>query len=85
MATSKIAISLPPELLRLVDHECRARGMNRSEFIRHSIAAVFQRRAERDADAEYEEAYRKTPEDPVDSEIYLTMASAAIGSLPWDE
>lgn len=85
MTASKVAISLPPELLRLVDLECRARGMNRSEFIRFSVAALFQRRAEQAADAEYEEAYRRMPEDPADSEAYLAMAVSAIGSLPWDE
>lgn len=85
MTASKVAISLPPELLRLVDLECRARGMNRSEFIRFSVAALFQRRAERAADAEYEEAYRRMPEDPADSEAHLAMAASAIGSLPWDE
>jgi metal-responsive CopG/Arc/MetJ family transcriptional regulator len=85
MAVSKVAISLPPELLRLIDFECRARGINRSEFFRWAVSDLFRRRAERAADAEYEEAYRKHPEDPAESEAYLAIAAAAVGSLPWDE
>ena len=85
MAVSKVAISLPPELLRLIDLECRVRGTNRSEFIRSAVADLFRHRAERAADAEYDEAYRKFPEDPSESEAYLAMTSAALASLPWDE
>lgn len=85
MTVSKVAISLPPELLRLVDLECRTRGMNRSEFLRFAVTDLFRRRAERAADAEYEEAYRRLPENPADSEAYLAMAASAVGSLPWDE
>ena len=85
MAVSKVAISLPPELLRLVDLECRSRGISRSEFFRWAVNDLFRRRAERAADAEYEEAYRKHPEDPAESEAYLAMTTAAAASLSWDE
>lgn len=59
--------------------------MTRSEFFRWAVDDLFRRRAEREADAEYEEAYRRDPEDPADAEAYLAMASGAIASLPWDE
>lgn len=85
MAASKVAISLPPELLRLVDAECRARGMNRSEFIRFTVTDLFLRRTERTADEEYEEAYRRSPEDPADVEAFLALTTAALAGLPWDE
>lgn len=85
MATSKVAISLPPELLRLIDSECRRRSMTRSEFFRWAVDDLFRRRAEREADAEYEESYRRDPEDASVAQAYLAMASASIASLPWDE
>lgn len=85
MAASKVAISLPPELLRLIDFECQRRSMTRSEFFRWAVDELFRQRAEREADAEYEEAYRRDPEDPADADAYMTMAAASIAALPWDE
>lgn len=84
VAASKVAISLPPELLRLIDLECRARGMSRSEYIRSAVTDLLKRRAERAADADYDEAYRKMPEDPADAAAYLAMTASAVTSLPWD-
>lgn len=85
MAVSKIAISLPPELLRLIDVECRNRSMTRSEFFRWAVAEHLRRRADSDADSEYIDAYERIPEDPADAEAHLAMASSSIAALPWDE
>lgn len=53
--------------------------------MRWAVSDFFRRRAERAADAEYEEAYRKHPEDPAEADAHLAMASASLATLPWDE
>jgi metal-responsive CopG/Arc/MetJ family transcriptional regulator len=83
MATEKIAISLPKELLRLIDLGARSKGLSRSEFIRQAIAELFRRQEERAAAERYVEGYRRTPEDDQEIHEALQTATAALAQEPW--
>jgi metal-responsive CopG/Arc/MetJ family transcriptional regulator len=82
MASAKIAISLPEELLRLIDLD-RGSGMTRSEYFRRAIEDSIRRRAAAEASARYQAAYLAQPED--DDELAWSRASiAALAAEPWE-
>ncbi len=60
--STKIAISIPKELLRGVERERRSRGEGRSAFFRRAVEAYLQRECEREDIRRYVEGYRKHPE-----------------------
>lgn len=84
MASSKVAISLPEPLLRLVDLECRSRGISRSEFFRIAVDELFQRRRERDAARSYVAGYERDPEDEEEIREALATALAGVVEEPWE-
>lgn len=83
MAASKIAISLPDELLRLIDAECRRLRVNRSEFIRRAIRRSFKQAADEIADRAYARSYLEEPDDPELAEGFLKLAADAFSEDPW--
>jgi metal-responsive CopG/Arc/MetJ family transcriptional regulator len=84
MASAKVAISLPEDLLRLVDHECRLRGISRSEFLRAAVLELFSRQEERAAVATYVAGYKSDPEDDEEIRVALETASAALVQETWE-
>jgi Arc/MetJ-type ribon-helix-helix transcriptional regulator len=84
MASAKVAISLPEQLLRVVDHECRARGISRSEFLREAVLELFARQEERSAVATYLAGYERDPEDDEEIRAALTIASAGLAQETWE-
>lgn len=84
MPASKVAISLPEPLLRLIDDECRRLRMTRSEFIRGAIKSTFERLDERAADDAYVTSYLKDPEDPTITAAFGTLAAEALAEDPWE-
>ena len=60
---AKVAISLPDSLLAAIEQLRRKTGETRSEFLRRAARSAMDRELERQWDEEYEEAYRKFPED----------------------
>lgn len=84
MATSKVAISLSEELLRLVDRERRSRGMSRSEFFRVAVEELFHRQQERKAVGSYVAGYERDPESEEEIRDALAAAAAALTEEPWE-
>ena len=84
MTTAKIAISLPDELLRLVDQERGAKALSRSEFIRAALVDSFARAEERQAALEYVRAYGDQPETEDEIEAALKSATALLATEPWE-
>jgi ABC-type glutathione transport system ATPase component len=82
--TAKIAISLPEQLLDVIDVERRARGLSRSEFFRRAVEDLLRKEAERDAIDQYTQGYRDLPEDPEDVEWASQVASTTLASEPWE-
>ena len=65
--TSKIAISLPHEMLTDVEKERRESGESRSEFFRRAAEALLRRRREKDLSEQYLRAYQQTPEEEIEA------------------
>ncbi|MPZ69014.1 MAG: ribbon-helix-helix protein, CopG family [Actinobacteria bacterium] len=75
MTTAKITISLPVDLLRLIDDERKTRSMSRSEYIRSALIDSFARADQRNMALDYVRAYGDRPEK--DDEV-----EAALEALP---
>ena len=60
--TSKIAISLPEELLQGIDKERKTRGETRIEFLRRVIEVYLRRERDREAIEQYVRGYQQYPE-----------------------
>lgn len=82
--TAKIAISLPEDLLRLVEEERNAKGESRSEFFRRAIETLWQQRLEEMEIKRYLEGYRRMPESPEEIEIAHRAGSAILAEEPWE-
>ncbi len=82
--TEKIAISLPDQLLRMIELERKQRGMSRSEFLRFAVQEHFARVAERNKEAAYVAAYRADPERVGEWDEVIAEGLRAWGELPWE-
>ncbi len=85
---TKIAISLPEELLQGIERERIEHGVTRSQFVRHAVEAYLRRERER-ADVErYVRSYQEQPETPqevAEAEALYRAGLAAWADLPWEE
>ena len=79
----KIAISLPPELLEIVDQKRHDRGETRSVFFRHAVESLLRREQEQEAVQRYIQGYRKQPETDNEVATIHQASSAALGGEPW--
>ena len=81
--TSKIAISLPQELLTIVEKEREETGESRSQFLRRAIEILLREKQERGMSRQYVRAYKDLPETR--AEIAAARAAGAIlAGEPWE-
>ncbi len=79
-ADVEITISLPEELLRPIDAECRARRISRNEFVKDAVVEFFERREEAAAVRDYAESYLQEPEDEGPAEAFVKLNSTAFSA-----
>ena len=82
--TSKIAISLPKELLNVVEKERRETGESRSQLLRRAIELLIREKRERELSQRYIRSYKKMPEEKAETTAALHTASAILSREPWD-
>lgn len=78
----KVTISLPRELLDMVERE-RGRRESRSEFFRHALENLLQTRREREAEEQYARGYRQQPETEEEVAAAWATSAAALAREPW--
>lgn len=81
--TTKIAISLPQEVLSAVEQERKASGESRSELFRRAVEMLLRRRRERDMSERYIRAYERQPETKEEIEAARRAASAILAGESW--
>ena len=82
--TSKIAISLPVDMLEVVEKERMAKGESRSQFFRRAVEALLRQQREH-ADVEsYMQGYQKVPESVEEVEAAHRAGSAILTGEPWE-
>ena len=79
----KIAITLPEDQARAIERIRRKQGVPRSRIIQRAVAYYL---AEQDLVAavrEYEEGYRRHPEDAAEIESYAAATAEVLGPEDW--
>lgn len=81
--TSKIAISLPEEVLTAVEKEREESGESRSQIFRRAVELLLQQRKERELSEQYIHAYQKMPETKEEVTAARRAASTILAEEPW--
>lgn len=82
--TSKIAISLPEDVLCAVEEKRGESGESRSQFFRRAVEALLKQQKERDEIERYINAYSENPETKQEIEAARHAASTILAGEPWD-
>jgi metal-responsive CopG/Arc/MetJ family transcriptional regulator len=81
--TAKIAISLPEDVLRIVENERKSNGESRSQFFRRAVEALLQIRREREASEQYIRAYQQMPETAEEITAARKASRIILAGEPW--
>ena len=82
---SKIAISLPDELLQAVEEERQARGESRSKYFQRAVEEHLRRKREREAVEQYIRAYQQYPETGAARALADSTLGYAFDEDSWEE
>lgn len=81
--TSKIAISLPEEVLTAVEREREGSGESRSQIFRRAVELLLLQRKEREMSEQYIRAYQQAPETQEEVAAARRAASTILAEEPW--
>jgi len=81
--TSKIAISLPEEVLTAVEREREESGESRSQIFRRAVDLLLRQRKEREMSKNYIRAYQQMPETKEEVTADRRSASTILAEEPW--
>lgn len=81
--TSKIAISLPEEVLAAVEREREESGESRSQFFRRAVETILRHKQEREMSEQYIRAYQEMPETKEEVEAARRAASTILAEELW--
>lgn len=80
----KIAITLPEDQARAIERIRRKRKIPRSRVIQQAVAYYLSAENQHTAARQYEEGYRRMPEDPAEAEAYVGMAAEVLETEDWE-
>ena len=81
--TTKIAISLPEEMLTAVERQREGSGESRSQIFRRAVELLLQQQREREMSEQYIHAYQQTPETSEEVAAARHAASTILAEEPW--
>ena len=81
--TSKIAISLPEEMLTAVEREREERGESRSQIFRRAVDLLLRQRKEQEMSEQYIRAYQQVPETKEEVATARRAVSTILTEEPW--
>lgn len=81
---AKIAISLPEDVLEIVERERCAKGESRSEFFRRAVEALLRQQQERSAAEQYLRGYQRMPETTEEVEAAHRAGATVLAAEPWE-
>jgi len=81
--TTKIAISLPEEVLTAIEREREGSGESRSQIFRRAVELLLRQRKELEMSEQYTRAYRKSPETSEEIAAARRASSAVLAEEPW--
>jgi len=80
---SKIAISLPEEVLTAVEREREESGESRSQIFRRAVDLLLRQRKEREMSEKYIRAYQQVPETKEEVTAARRSASTILAEELW--
>ena len=80
---SKIAISLPKEVLTAVEREREESGESRSQIFRRAVELLLRQRKEREMSEKYIRAYQEMPDTKEEVTAARRAASTILAEEPW--
>ncbi len=80
----KIAITLPEDQARAIERIRRKRKIPRSRVIQQAVAYYLSEEKQHTAVRQYEEGYRRMPEDPAEAAAYVRMAAEVLEPEDWE-
>jgi len=81
--STKVAISLPEQVLKAIEKERKARRESRSEFFRRAAEKLLKQEQESRAVKAYVRGYGVMPESPEEVERAHRAGAAALAQEPW--
>ena len=81
--TSKIAISLPEEVLTAVERERQESGESRSQIFRRAVDLLLRQQKEKEMSEKYVRAYQQLPETKEEVIAARRAASTILAEEPW--
>ncbi|MFC1906681.1 ribbon-helix-helix protein, CopG family [Chloroflexota bacterium] len=81
--TTKVAISLPEEVLTAVEREREGSGESRSQIFRRAVEMLLRQRKEWEMREQYIDAYQQMPETEEEVAAARHAASAILAEEPW--
>ncbi len=81
--TTKVAISLPEEVLTAVEREREGSGESRSQIFRRAVEMLLRQRKEWEMSEQYIDAYQQMPETEEEVAAARHAASAILAEEPW--
>ena len=82
--TARIAISLPENVLRVIEQERKAKGESRSEFFRRAVEAFLRQQQERVMVEQYVQGYKQMPETAAEIQAAHRTGVAVLAGEPWE-
>jgi metal-responsive CopG/Arc/MetJ family transcriptional regulator len=81
--TTKIAISLPEEMLTALEKQREGSGESRSQIFRRAVELLLQQQREKEMSEQYINAYQQTPETSEEVAAARRAASTILAEEPW--
>lgn len=81
--TTKIAISLPQEIIAEIELACQATQQTRSRFIYTAVAEFLKEQKKQKQIQAYIAGYQKTPDDASEIDSLLSLSLEAFQDNPW--
>ncbi len=81
--TSKIAISIPEDVLSAVEQQRESTGESRSKFFRRAVETQIRLTRERELSEQYIRAYERSPESREEVETARRSAANILAGKPW--
>jgi metal-responsive CopG/Arc/MetJ family transcriptional regulator len=81
--TSKIAISLPEDVLVAIEKEREESGESRSQIFRRAVQLLLRQRRENEMGEQYMRAYQQMPDTTEEVTAARRAASTVLAEEPW--
>lgn len=81
---AKVAISLPRDVLEIVERERKAKGESRSEFFRRAVEEIQRQQRQRTAVEQYIRGYQQMPEIDEEVQAVHRIGALVLAEETWD-